>query len=55
MKLVRIKITAKTPKTSATVPLITLEKYSMAIITAALMRIILSVKPIFFFISKSIW
>ena len=49
IKLVNTKIKAKAPKTSATVPLMVLVKYKMTIITANVIRISLSVAPMFFF------
>lgn len=47
--LVNTKIKAKAPKTRAKVPLMVLVKYKMAIITANIIRISLSVVPMFFF------
>ena len=50
IKLVDTKIIANAPKTTASVPLIIFVKYNTTIKTAAAIRIILSVKPMFFFI-----
>lgn len=50
MKLVRINTAANANPIMATVPLIMPAKYSAAITTASMMRMILSVLPMFFFI-----
>jgi len=49
MKLVSKNTTAKMPKIIAAVPSIALVKYKTPIITAKIVREILSVEPMFFF------
>lgn len=49
IKEVAIKMIAIMPKTIAAVPEITCVKYKIAITTAAKIRMILSIEPIFFF------